>query len=143
MDGTINSGHEVERVMTEQSTSNDMRSLAEIEKDLRSAEAAYLEAEARVSQAERDRSAALKLLNTHQSEFDESVLVLRARSIPVSKWGDKRSGINDVLDLQNDQVAEGTPEIGQKGAIIAAAEFDRLRANLKSSENPLVKVRLS
>jgi hypothetical protein len=62
------------------------RNLAQIENDLLKAEAEFVEANARLKEAEQNCGTALGAINRHQAEFDQAVVAMRQRSIAGSKW---------------------------------------------------------
>ncbi len=133
------------------------RALAEIESDLLKAEAAFADADTRLSEAERDRRAAIDTINRHQIEFDTAVSALRQRSTAGSRWRlelgspgaaldpSAEPGGEDALILQEEAAAEEAA-IGIVAADSAgpahrakpksvSEEFDRLKNLVQTAGN--------
>lgn len=87
-------------------TRQGARALAEIESDLFKAEAAFADADKRLAEAERDRSAAVDTINQHQTEFDIAVSGLRLRSTAGSKWRLEMGQPEAAPPLQGDSARE-------------------------------------
>ncbi|MCB2060044.1 MAG: hypothetical protein R3E09_02420 [Novosphingobium sp.] len=119
--------------MSENEAPQGKRALAQIESDLQKAEEAFVDADNRLKEAERDRHTALDTINKHQMEFDEAVTELRQRSIPESKWRLQPGETKAPLVLQSENIAEnvnvsGRPNLTSVTADKSvAAEFKRLR----------------
>ena len=109
------------------------RAIADIESDLLKAEEVFVDADARLKKAERDRRMALDKINKHQMELDEAIEALRQRSIPGSKWRLESGEAEYLLVPEAEDKAE-EEEVAPKRSNMAsaAAEFARLRAVAQS-----------
>lgn len=124
--------------MTSKSPKTDGRSLAQIESDLLNAETVFAEADARVVEAQRDRSAALDAINKHQMEIDGVLAGMRMGSTAGSKWNLEASEQPQILHPVDDD--EGARS-GRAKFEPGIHDFDRLDALVKPMGNgPILKI---
>lgn len=132
--------------MTEGITARNGRCLAGIESDLREAEQAYADADARYIEAENDRRAAIEAINRHQSEMDHAVGQLRQYSIPGTHWNSGPAAGEQPLELDTRDILarESKAALSSENltsgstAKAAARGFDRLRES--DASDPVLKV---
>lgn len=108
-------------------TASNGRALAQIEAELLKAEAAYIDADTRLREAERDRQSALDTINSHQVEFDQAVAELRRRSTPGSRWREQLTHPGDPLELGPESIAEEPYPTVRPALKSVASDFDRLK----------------
>ncbi len=126
---------------------NAERTLAKIEGDLREAEEAFAEADARLKVAEGDRSAALHKINEHQLEIDKAITELRERSIAGSEWSKAKEKAEDDLLLQAEDIADDHPGPDDSNlSSVATADtvlshIEHLRSHTQSqNSDPVLKI---
>lgn len=132
--------------MNENEASLSGRALADIESDLVKAEKAFVDADARFTQAERDRRTALDTINKHQTELDSAISELRQRSIAGSRWDLDVGEEEDTLNLQPEDIVEDEDEneskpdslLSRDTKQVLAADFERLRASTQGQDRDTV-----
>lgn len=125
------------------------RCLAEIEGNLREAEKAFEDADARFKQAETDRRMAVEIINRHQAEIDDAIRQLRDRSIPGTHWSDQPPAEDEPLMLNSDDMVSNSLSDRSTFEELASSQtkqaisrdLERLRSSANTDESdPVLKV---
>ena len=123
------------------------RTLAKIESDLREAEEAFAEADARLEEAKSERSTALGKINKHQLEIDCAIAELRQRSVAGSKWSIAKEKTEGDLVLQEDDIVDDKPNSNDSKLNSAATantvltHIEHLRSHTHSQDSdPVLKI---
>lgn len=135
--------------MTKENSVRSGRCLAEIESNLREAENAFADADARYRQADQDRQTAVETINQHQAEIDDAVRQLRDLSIPGTHWSAASSQEGEPLVLNSGdmlsrekQKAEPAGNLSsQETKRVIARDLERLRTSADpDADDPVLKV---
>ncbi|MBD2841023.1 hypothetical protein [Erythrobacter rubeus] len=135
--------------MSEETGNQYSHCLATLEEALREAEKAFVDADTRYLEAQRDRKIAMEAINQHQIEIDAAVAELRKISIPGTRWHLTRTDEDDTLELNAEDMVPASsrakaskPDLVSSEAEAALAKkFDRLRSHSAArSDDPVLKV---
>ena len=135
--------------MSEGTPLRNGRCLAEIENNLREAEQAFADADARYKQAENDRRVAVETINQHQAEIDDAVRQLRELSIPGTRWSAGSAHQDEPLVLHSEDIVSKRSQPPTQADDLASTEtkqaisrdLERLRNTADEDESdPVLKV---